>query len=114
MKELAERVVKCKAWRWMPGMRWRVTADMWRIGRNPLGRVDDNGVFPKTSIVPDLSDPATLGCLEALVIKAWKGEAYLCRGGNYWQVFIHPIDLDRDGSNPEGYIEALVCALEAA
>lgn len=59
---LAVRLVACKHFRPMPGMRdlqgrtW--TPDlMWRWNR--------------TIDRPDLSDPATMGCLLALVRKAW-------------------------------------------
>lgn len=45
--ELGRRAVACKGWRWMPGMLARRQA--W----------------------PDLRDPATLGCVLALVREAW-------------------------------------------
>ena len=56
---LSRRAVACPKWRWMPGM---LTLDGFR-----LSPVDADGDDP-----PDLSDPATLGCLLALVREAWE------------------------------------------
>lgn len=71
--DLARRAVACSRWRWMPGMRWTVrTTDDERLmgwgrapeflkGRTPAWR----------SRLPDLTDPATRGCLLALVREAY-------------------------------------------
>lgn len=75
LEKLARRAVACKRWRWMPGMLsnkdLRVT------------RCDDDGYvvgyYENLSYIaecvsgstPDLSDPATLGCLLALVRESW-------------------------------------------
>ena len=75
-EQLASRAVACKHWRWMPGMLsdkgLRVT------------RCDDDGYivgyYEHLSYVaecvkgstPDLRDPATIGCLLALVREAWE------------------------------------------
>lgn len=48
--KLARRAVACDGWRWMPGMQ-----TLW---------------LP-TPYLPDLTDPATLGCVLALVREAW-------------------------------------------
>jgi len=68
VNEIAKRAVACKGWRWMPGAvslpdtqgrTWRRTGDGWaqESGKRLRCRVD------KASLVPDLTDPATLGCL---------------------------------------------------
>lgn len=109
---LAVRLVACPHFRPMPGMRdlqgrtW--TPDlMWRWNR--------------TIDRPDLRDPATLGCLLALVREAWD-----CRGihatrtgyGNEWMVSRDPWHPERKPISktwgPYSEAEALVAALEAA
>jgi len=72
--ELAYRAVECKHWRWMPGM---LTTTRMRVIR-----VDDDGnadgfhdqacyLWVIKDALPDLEDPATLGCLLELVRRAW-------------------------------------------
>ena len=65
LTDLARRAVACKGWRWVPGMRWAMLRDA------PLesyyGRICDRGLPPVSGAIPDLSDPATLGCMLALV-----------------------------------------------
>lgn len=81
MIDLGRRAVACTCWRWMPGM----------AGTNADGpfRVDavDDGVPCKLAVcqwtgnritldircgpVPDLSDPATVGCVVALLRERW-------------------------------------------
>lgn len=105
--ELGKRAVACKSWRWMPGMRWRTEDDRGRLDDfqpEYMGRPPD--------ALPDLTDPATLGCLLALVREAWGpdhiletrqfrtfGEVYVGEG----RCFVHPT-----------LAEALVAALEVA
>lgn len=69
LTELGRRAVACKYWRWMPGMAVlggfagadRLFADKWGMIHAPD---EDAGMLP------DLSDPATLGCLLYLVREA--------------------------------------------
>lgn len=122
--ELAQRAVACKHWRWMPGMR-----DL-HYGRVIDVHVDEI-VFRDCRVAafakaqpdqPDLDDPATLGCLLALVREAWGDDGITtsctrCGGGTGWSVH---------RSSPVNGVSALVlvlseteatvliCALEAA
>lgn len=131
MNELAQRAVACKGWRWMPGMlatdgvslacrvyndglvlRWATNIPDW-----PLHSVDGNEDF-----LPDLSDPATLGCLLALVREAWGGPALSVTAGYTkdrkveWEVeHPHPDSLPEAlWTYFDSEAEALVAALEAA
>jgi len=61
MLDLARRAVACKGWRWMPGMK---VIDSVRMTEGMLK-------FTHHSDLPDLTDPATMGCLLALVREAW-------------------------------------------
>ena len=116
---LARRAVACKGWRWMPGMlaiEW-VAPGMSLTGGRPF-RVDDGwhdvGVW-----IPDLTDPATLGCVLALVREAWGQKAVTSFWGYYWEVdYAHTIIdecMDHKQLGVGGTeAEALVAALEAA
>jgi len=144
MIELAIRAVACKHWRWMPGM--RVMYNWGGICRDRFLCMDETymhlsvedgppeDVRPMTWIrkkhesfardcVPDFDDPATLGCLLALVRQAWPAApastnyhgcydpqrghyhvwtCYYCTGTSWEQV------------TGDSEIEALVEALEMA
>jgi len=134
MIALARRAVACKGWRWMPGMRWIVS----RVAplEDYAGRIVDGGRrAPDGPGFPDLSDPATLGCLLALVRKAWRCPTAYAResttrrvsdGVIAWEVCglwldaeaCHALGVPREGSvgswGHGSEAEALVAALETA
>jgi hypothetical protein len=114
LEELARRAVACKRWRWMPGMRYQVGGT--------VGRLTDSQCKGKLPLVaetlPDLSDPATLGCLLALVREAWSNQkihmVWLIGGFDTWQ----PWNTERPLLAPllkfDTEAKALVAALEVA
>ena len=83
MEDLAKRAVACKHWRWMAGM---LTNDGRVLAFDPYMYSDDaddvwdfrvsviQGPYRENigidDLLPDLTDPATLGCLLHLVINA--------------------------------------------
>lgn len=149
---LARRAVACRGWSWMPGMAIEglmLTSTHGLCGA-PHGRVldmrdddgmqmvsaseypyDDDGVpeyrWADLTHVPDLTDPATLGCLLALVREAFKSDDRLWGG----RVEVHQdsrrlfvvVCPEHDPNeflyhrwiaSGESEAEALVAALEAA
>ena len=153
-KALARRAVACKGWRGMPGMR--------AVGRYPdypvrvhafgenVRDTDDmqqpepwgwqqptpygDSIFPGPYL-PDLTDPATLGCLLSLVREAWRCPTVYVRqsttrrvsdGALAWEVCdlwldaeaCRALGVDRQGSvgswGHASEAEALVAALESA
>lgn len=126
MIDLAKRLVACKSWRWMPGMlAWRPDCPPVRIAS-----IEDAGnALQENGWLPELSDPATLGCLLALVREAhgeetahtrpFKGRwlveretrpylhEWLCSCGTWGEGEGHVVGGDTEA-------EALVAAFEAA
>lgn len=72
-EQLGRRAVACKMWRWMPGMLLVTKSDnKFRLVENDFDAQDRwewKGQY--STPVPDLRDPATLGCMLALVREAW-------------------------------------------
>ena len=87
LEALARRAVASKRWRWMPGMvdtlGNRANEDGWPsystidYGATDIVEVVTWKVRPPRSALPNLTDPATLGCLLALVREAW-GDPGFC------------------------------------
>jgi hypothetical protein len=127
--DLARRAVACHRWRWMPGMLVQDGERMTNWGYPAFSTIDVGatgvaetvkwGDVPRRSL-PDLTDPATLGCLLALVREAL-GDRRLCTYpvrmsvGNWWNVGV-PWDAPggRFVSTADTEAAALVAALEAA
>jgi len=118
---LGRRLVACPGWRWLPGMRYRCASwdPRWpwmRVSEHPEHAAALAAEPGEEAPFPDLDDPATLGCLLALVREAW-GDAtiYVAKDGAGWAVFggrrdLGPLSMQTFGSEAE----ALVAALEAA
>jgi hypothetical protein len=116
---LARRAVACKGWRWMPGMLTSFNArhlgrHLWvDQGSSVVVYADQN-----EGEVPDLTDPATLGCLLALVREAWgDSEMHMTLGAKGWvwltgESRVYDVVMPINAGASEA--EALVAALEAA
>ena len=135
--DLARRAVACPGWRWMPRMRAALgsvdTGDVAAVGSIGVAVVWDWELGAEwhdpDDLLPDLTDPATLGCLLALVREAWgdTGECgrvsvYATRsptlhalGGNQpWAVCVSPPIIEGRVYHGPTEAAALVAALEAA
>ncbi len=123
--DLARRAVACPRWRWMPGM--LTTCDLrvvegdaeYVIGQRSGPTKSGGGWYDgdAAGLLPDLADPATLGCLLALVREAW-GDLHMVarcddRHGkvSWWIYRWGDLPRSRECSTEA---EALVAALEAA
>ena len=124
---LGMRAVECKSWRWLPGMLYQyreesdeVTVPTKHYWCDPT-RVRDYDPDTPACLgglsVPDLTDPATLGCLLALVRVAY-ADPYASvwyssdhgHSGDRWSFYSKALCFSGHASEAE----ALVAALEAA
>jgi hypothetical protein len=69
-RELGRRAVACKGFKWMAGM--QPLGGAWRAAEANFGDPPEAAGLSDDA-VPDLRDPATLGCLESLARKAQPG-----------------------------------------
>ena len=115
--ELGRRAVACKGWRWMPGMLCIPIGGGFPLRYNGIvapNMPDAGGVQYR----PDFRDPATLGCLLALVREAYDLPrlALVCCDGR-WRVISAGLDVRfpiRAPAKNNTQAAALVAALEAA
>lgn len=124
LRELGRRAVACKGWRWMEGMqcRWQDIdgSPWWEVRLNDetgawevvrFGTYDGEPIH--RAAIPDLSDPATVGCLLALVREVWGDQGIhviLCQVTGLWAVRFGVCELPWRRTEAA----ALVAALEAA
>jgi hypothetical protein len=125
---LAKRVVACKGWRWMPGMLdvhgGRVVSVEGGLLRLDYRDDDDPIRTSASACLPDLTDPATLGCLLACVREAWRYPSAHPMPWGHTKFKPEPVGwsvmLGADDTLPNATLsapteaEALVAALEAA
>jgi hypothetical protein len=106
--ELARRAVACEGWRWMPGM---LTSEGHRLDNAGRLKAEQKG-----DQLPDLDDPATVGCLLALVRKVWDDPAAHAVPNGGWDGGWHVCDEHAGARYVYGRgdteAEALVVALE--
>lgn len=113
IEELGRRAVACKHWRWMPGMLMRAGTSSLRIQSAGDERADLSGT-------PDLSDPATLGCLLHLVREAWQDpdltadRVRMLGEDDIWQVYVFRDSGAKDVLSGHSEVAALIAALGAA
>jgi hypothetical protein len=121
--ELAKRAVTCKRWKWMPGMLIEADGHFDRVciaWEDGMLECRDNEMIGDqiADVLPDLDDPATLGCLLALVREAWGGHSAGFQIGpssdHEWEMWLQHRTEERRWFYGKTEAAALVAALEAA
>lgn len=110
---LARRAVACRGWRWMHGMS-NSSGEVIDCVDVETGKAYYGEWDADMNALPNLTDPATLGCLLALVREAYGDHRLACVPWRlHWAV---DRVWRRNGHLAEGATEAeaLVAALEAA
>ena len=122
--ELAKRAVACKGWKWMGGMltlcKIRVIegGSDYLIGERPGPASDGGGRVDTTDVhnyLPDLEDPATLGCLLARLREVYESKYVHAEAfefdeiNSFWAVWASDRSWEADTE-----VEALIVALEAS
>jgi len=114
---LNERAVACNGWRWLPGMLTMDGVRIYAVEGDTFDGFDDDSEYNNHPVEalewPDLTDPATLGCLLALVREAWGDQRAYMRAGFGWE-WITDYCAEKWPPDGETEAEALVAALEAA
>lgn len=129
---LAKRLVACKVWRWLPGMLgWRPDNHgvphsipfvkgvesmeaLAGVGTGPLvasGYATCDGYWRSDDVTPDLTDPATLGCLISLIQESYNKKIVVSIGNGWWSIQTDYQDWDQD--NTSSILEALTLAMES-
>ena len=130
---LGRRAVACKGWRWMPGMAgtdalgvpFRCALTHHSGGMMVVAGMAFMPAYPDAlaRMFPDLTDPATLGCLLALAREAWGCQGFYVAQSNTrikdtdilgWDFFGNLRGKSCKGMLYRSEAEALVAALEAA
>jgi hypothetical protein len=117
-KTLARRAVACRGWTWGPGMLDLFGRRVRNVWPDDLGihwsHIPESCVVRDADALPDLSDPATLGCLLALVREVRQeptGFVVPTHAGG-WSYYTRLIAADWYAGDTEA--EALLAALEGA
>ena len=136
-ENLPEKAKKCETWQWMPGMLALCIAEPHLLSEGFLDKkyrvmsVCEKGTVACIEIsfsvssnqfYPDITDPATLGCLLSLVRKAWKDPHFhvvpnpsRCKETNetLWDFYGNFMGKSLRGTCFSSEGDALIAALEA-